>query len=188
MRLRHWGRRRRDFDAILEQVLALLRRQGRVSYRAITRRFNVDDAFSPTCGKKFCLPIRIFVRKRAVGWSGPIPRRPRQRFLRQTLQRLPEPHPLWWPPADAERRQLTVLFCDLADSTRLAGQLDPEDLREVVLAYQATCAEVSGALMGISRSIWAMACWCTLAIPRRMRTMPSAPCAPGWAFWKPWAR
>src|SRR5207247_4919677 len=44
--------------------------------------------------------------------------------------------------ADAERRQLTVLFCDLVDSTRLASQLDPEDLREVVRAYQATCAEV----------------------------------------------
>jgi class 3 adenylate cyclase len=35
--------------------------------------------------------------------------------------------------SDAERRRLTVLFCDLADSTRLAQQLDPEDLREVVL-------------------------------------------------------
>src|SRR5207253_4028298 len=45
-------------------------------------------------------------------------------------------------PPEAERRQLTVLFCDLADSTRLASQLDPEDLREVVLAYQATCVEV----------------------------------------------
>ena len=43
---------------------------------------------------------------------------------------------------DAERRQLTVLFCDLVDSTRLASQLDPEDLREVVRAYQGTCAEV----------------------------------------------
>jgi TOMM system kinase/cyclase fusion protein len=43
---------------------------------------------------------------------------------------------------DAERRQLTVLFCDLVDSTALAGRLDPEDLREVVLAYQATCADV----------------------------------------------
>src|SRR4030095_9465521 len=36
---------------------------------------------------------------------------------------------------EAERRQLTVLFCDLADSTRLARQLDPEDLREVIRAY-----------------------------------------------------
>jgi class 3 adenylate cyclase len=40
------------------------------------------------------------------------------------------------------RRQLTVLFCDLVDSTALAGQLDPEDWHAVVLAYQATCTEV----------------------------------------------
>src|SRR5262249_32821905 len=38
----------------------------------------------------------------------------------------------------------TVLFCDLADSTRLAAQLDPEDLREVVLAYQAMCVAGPG--------------------------------------------
>ena len=43
---------------------------------------------------------------------------------------------------EAERRQLTVLFCDLVDSTALASQLDPEDLREVVRAYQETCAKV----------------------------------------------
>src|SRR5262245_4149055 len=42
----------------------------------------------------------------------------------------------------AERRQLTVLFCDLMDSTVLAGQLDPEEWREVVRAYQETCAKV----------------------------------------------
>ena len=35
-----------------------------------------------------------------------------------------------------------MLFCDLVDSTVLAGQLDPEDLREVVRAYQDTCAKV----------------------------------------------
>ena len=43
---------------------------------------------------------------------------------------------------EAERRQLTVLFCDLVDSTVLASQLDPEDWREVVRAYQETCAKV----------------------------------------------
>src|SRR5262249_44572400 len=43
---------------------------------------------------------------------------------------------------EAERRQLTVLFCDLADSTRLARQLDPEDLREMIRTYQATCVAV----------------------------------------------
>jgi class 3 adenylate cyclase/tetratricopeptide (TPR) repeat protein len=43
---------------------------------------------------------------------------------------------------EAERRQLTVLFCDLVDSTVLASQLDPEEWREVVRAYQDTCAKV----------------------------------------------
>jgi TOMM system kinase/cyclase fusion protein len=43
---------------------------------------------------------------------------------------------------EAERRQLTVLFCDLVDSTELAARLDPEEWREVVQAYQEACAEV----------------------------------------------
>jgi class 3 adenylate cyclase/predicted ATPase len=45
-------------------------------------------------------------------------------------------------PPEAERRQLTVLFCDLVGSTQLSGQLDPEDLRAVVRAYQEAAAEV----------------------------------------------
>ena len=44
--------------------------------------------------------------------------------------------------SEVERRRLTVLFCDLVDSTMLAGHLDPEDLREVVRAYHQTCAAV----------------------------------------------
>jgi class 3 adenylate cyclase/predicted ATPase len=44
--------------------------------------------------------------------------------------------------AGVERRQLTVLFCDLVGSTALSGQLDPEDLREVLQAYRETCAAV----------------------------------------------
>ena len=44
--------------------------------------------------------------------------------------------------AEAERRQLTVLFCDLVDSTRLARQLDPKTRDDVIRAYQQTCAAV----------------------------------------------
>ena len=47
------------------------------------------------------------------------------------------------PPPDAERRQLTVMFCDLVDSTKLSSQLDPEDYRDIVRAYQAACTEVT---------------------------------------------
>ena len=43
---------------------------------------------------------------------------------------------------EAERRQLTVLFVDLVGSTVLSQQLDPEDLREVIRAYQSTCAPI----------------------------------------------
>src|SRR3989337_590827 len=43
---------------------------------------------------------------------------------------------------EAERRQLTVMFCDLVGSTTLSEQLDPEELRDVVRIYQEVCAEV----------------------------------------------
>jgi class 3 adenylate cyclase/DNA-binding winged helix-turn-helix (wHTH) protein/tetratricopeptide (TPR) repeat protein len=43
---------------------------------------------------------------------------------------------------ESERRQLTVMFCDLVNSTHLSSQLDLEDYRDVIRAYQATCAEV----------------------------------------------
>src|SRR4029453_425153 len=44
--------------------------------------------------------------------------------------------------SDGERRQLTVMFCDLVGSTPLSAQLDPEELREVIRTYQQTCAQV----------------------------------------------
>ena len=44
----------------------------------------------------------------------------------------------------AERRQLTVMFCDLVGSTALSARLDPEDMREIVSAYHHRCADVIG--------------------------------------------
>ena len=46
------------------------------------------------------------------------------------------------PSAEAERRQLTVMFCDLVGSTQLSERLDPEDLRTVIAAFQEECARV----------------------------------------------
>jgi class 3 adenylate cyclase len=45
-------------------------------------------------------------------------------------------------PADAERRQLTVMFCDLVGSTSLSTRFDPEDLREVIGTYHRAVAEI----------------------------------------------
>jgi class 3 adenylate cyclase/tetratricopeptide (TPR) repeat protein len=42
---------------------------------------------------------------------------------------------------DGERRQLTVMFCDLVDSTALSARMDPEDLRDVIRGYHVACAK-----------------------------------------------
>ena len=44
--------------------------------------------------------------------------------------------------SEAERRQLTVMFCDLVGSTALSARLDPEDMREIIGAYHHCCAEL----------------------------------------------
>src|SRR5215216_162198 len=51
------------------------------------------------------------------------------------------PRPRVPPAADGERRQLTVMFCDVADSTALSQQLDPEEWREVLRSFQQICAD-----------------------------------------------
>ncbi|MEM7413771.1 MAG: adenylate/guanylate cyclase domain-containing protein [Myxococcota bacterium] len=43
---------------------------------------------------------------------------------------------------EAERRQITAMFCDLAGSTELAQRVDPEELREILRTYQQTCAQM----------------------------------------------
>src|SRR6266487_4180963 len=96
----------------------------------------------PTCGfvnepsEKFCggCGVPLTGRKPA-----PTPTQPERRGIQ--IAQIEPPRAARGAP-EAERRQLTVLFCDLVESTALASQLDPEDLREVVRAYQAVCAEV----------------------------------------------
>jgi len=52
------------------------------------------------------------------------------------------------PPPNAQRRQLTVMFCDLVGSTALSAQLDPEDLREIIGAYHKCVAGTVGRFEG----------------------------------------
>src|SRR5262249_22603494 len=53
-----------------------------------------------------------------------------------------QPTPTAAAAAEAERRQLTVMFCDLVGATALSVRLDPEDLREVIGAYHRCVAAV----------------------------------------------
>ena len=74
-----------------------------------------------------------------------LPMGPRKRLLAAISNTAGEPKKDIPPPAqphaggEAERRQLTVMFCDLADSTALSQRLEPETYREVILGYQQVC-------------------------------------------------
>jgi len=143
-----------DFYEVLEQVIELLQRHGRVTYRALKRQFDLDDDYVEDLKDEIIEARQIAVDQdgRILVWAGETDATPvsasqsAQTSAQTTAQQdhptqaeppLPEPHA-----PDAERRQLTVMFCDLVDSTTLSGQLDPEDYREVVRSYQATCSEV----------------------------------------------
>jgi class 3 adenylate cyclase/predicted ATPase len=62
----------------------------------------------------------------------------RAQVAAQTADPFPRPEPVY----HADRRQLTVLFCDLVGSTELAERLDPEELRTVMQAYRRACDDV----------------------------------------------
>ena len=120
-----------DFYAVLAQVMELLQREGRVSYRALKVQFCLDDEQLEALKDELIEAKRLAVdeRGRVLVWGGDTDAQPDQ-----AVQIVPLPTTPLAP--DAERRQLTVLFCDLVDSTKLAQQLDPEDYRAVVRAYQ----------------------------------------------------
>jgi len=141
-----------DYETVLAQVLALLQQEHRLSYRVLKRRLHLDDDLLDDIKEDLIYAKKLAVDEegRVLVWAGstaisastPLssapPRPEAELHAGQASQRAPVPSV---PHAsEAERRQLTVLFCDLVESTRLARQLDPEDYREVVRAYQAICA------------------------------------------------
>jgi class 3 adenylate cyclase/predicted ATPase len=130
------------FDEILAQVTALLEKDRRVSYRALKRRFQLDDDYLEDIKHELIKAKKLAVDEdgSVLVWAGPAPEAPGPA----------PPAPARAPveAAGAERRQLTVMFTDVVDSTRLSRQLDPEEYRDVLGAYQATCAEVVQRLGG----------------------------------------
>src|SRR6266853_4701959 len=138
------------FEEILDQAIAMLQRRGRVSYRTLTLQFHLNEESLEALKEELIEVHHLAVDHdgRMLVWAGeahttavsPSPQPPQQAIRQEDHPAQVAPPAI--PPPEAERRQLTVLFCDLVDSTALSAQLDPEDLREVVRAYQSICAEV----------------------------------------------
>jgi class 3 adenylate cyclase/predicted ATPase len=178
-------------DAVLAAVTALLRCEGRVTYRMLTLACGLDETLLEAVRRELTFKqIAYDVHGEGLVWAGEVQSAAtatRQSVLPEVatvapraVPSLPPPVPETYTPLtastmisdgmptggvadtvpetlhdrpaiipeptrsapNAERRQLTVMFCDLEGSTQLSGQLDPEDLRAVVRAYQAAAAEV----------------------------------------------
>src|SRR5207247_866158 len=118
--------------------------------RVLKRRFALDDNDLEDLKEDLIYAKKLAVDEdgRVLVWTGGTSSAPSTAspvLLPVTLEISPaqgEASPAVPPPPDAERRQLTVMFCDLVDSTKLSSQLDPEEYRDVVRAYQQVCSEV----------------------------------------------
>src|SRR5262245_60302985 len=142
------------FDDVLEQVVTLLKRQGRVSYGALKRRFDLDDAYLEDLKGEllYVHEAEVEADERGFTWTGATAdlqgttSRSNQAAPQSVAEQVPTAQDISVPveprTPEAERRQLTVMFCDLVDSTKLSSQFDPEEYREVVRAYQSACTEV----------------------------------------------
>jgi class 3 adenylate cyclase/tetratricopeptide (TPR) repeat protein len=140
------------FDDILAQIIDLLKRQGRVSYSALKRRFDLDDDYLNDLKDEllYVHPVRddegrglVWVGEQAVASAPPpVPETPAR-----ASAPAPDParEPLSYTPKhlaekiltsrsalEGERKQVTVLFCDLANSTPIAERIGPEAMHTLL--------------------------------------------------------
>src|SRR5499426_3154810 len=132
------------FDAVLAQVLDLLQQQRRVAYRALKVRFDLDDDYLEALKDELIYARRLALDEdgRVLVWTG------------ATVSALPsatvpvqvqDQAPLSYTPKhladkilttrialEGERKQVTVLFCDIANSTPLAARLGPEAMHTLL--------------------------------------------------------
>src|SRR5262245_48549107 len=129
-----------DFYAVLDQVFALLRQRGRVSYRALKRQFDLDDAYLDDL-KVELIEVQQCARDQEgtmLVWTG-------ESASGATPEPVQAPAPLTYTPPylaekiltsrsamEGERKQVTVLFADLKGSTELIAGLDPEEARQLL--------------------------------------------------------
>jgi len=139
-----------NFSRVLKEVLWCLVTEGGLSYRRIRLSYGLDDDAIEELRRELIGIKRLAadVDGERLVWA-PEARAKRAEAGATLPQKLPPLRVADKPPAaaaerdlpGAERRHLTVMFCDLADSTHLSAQLDPEDIGDVIRAYQEAVSE-----------------------------------------------
>ena len=186
------------FEEILDQAIAMLQRRGRLTYGTLKRQFQLDDAALDDLKNELIKGQRLAVDEDGASWSGLVmpalhPRPPRHQPpadrapLTYTPPYLTEKILAARPALAGERKQVTVLFADLKDSTELIRGLDPEaaqqlldpalhHMMDAVHRFEGTVNQVLGdgimALFGapIAHEDHALrACYAALAMQAAMR-------------------
>jgi class 3 adenylate cyclase/tetratricopeptide (TPR) repeat protein len=187
-----------DYDAVLRQVVDLLQREKRLSYRVLKRRFGLDENDLEDLKEDLIYAKQLAVDEegRVLVWTGASA----MQLSESLAERIGDLTPLTYTPPyltekilasrtalEGERKQVTVLFADLKDSTELIRDLDPEaaqqlldpalrHMMEAVHRYEGTVNQVLGdgimALFGapIAHEDHALrACYAALAMQAAMR-------------------
>ena len=124
------------FSEIIDQATALLQRKGRITYRSLKLEFDLDDEQLDVLKEELIDGQELATDKddKVLVWAG-------SETSEEPPSSVPLTHSEQIEPA-GERRQLTVMFCDLVGSTALSEQLDPEELQSVVRTYQEVSAQI----------------------------------------------
>src|SRR5712692_5464233 len=131
-----------EFYVVLDQVVELLRQRGRVTYRALKLQFNLDDNALETLKEELIDAQRLAVDEqgKVLIWTGnsasatpPALGQDQERIpLAYTPSHLAEKILTSRSALEGERKQVTVLFADLKDSTELIRGLDPEAAQQLL--------------------------------------------------------
>src|SRR5262245_37962484 len=132
------------FEEILDQAIAMLQRRGRLTYGALKRQFQLDDAYLDDVKAELIEGQRVAVDEdgRVLVWTGAESPLPTQQLpLVSSRDHLPR---AYTPPylaekiltsksaLEGERKQVTVLFADLKGSLELLADRDPEEARQLL--------------------------------------------------------
>ena len=129
-----------DFYAVLDEIRTLLQRRGRVTYRALKVQFQLDDEHLEALKEELIEAEQLAVDEqgKVLVWAGapasaPLPVTDQERVpLSYTPPYLAEKILTSRSALEGERKQITVLFADIKDSTELIKDLDPEAAQQLL--------------------------------------------------------
>lgn len=127
--------------ALLTQVLEFLQQEVRVTYRILQRRFVLTDEDLADLKNELIVAKRVAIDEegQVLVWIGNGATAVTDENASEESIQLATPNPQHLP---GERRQLTVMCCDMVGAAILSAQLDPEEFREMVQTYTRLCSEI----------------------------------------------